>query len=387
MTHVVGWKNSRGAFISGDSAITSTADPDKAIKLDLDNQKSTFGELHVKEKNKTIQERNLKLYNILGKLIIGFAGKASTAFEVIDIIKRELDDEEAYQNTIERVLHYHRFPKNLQLIAAFMDGDTPILLSYNYDGDRKIIQHSKNVTIGNLDEIHTEASLAFTELVIENENDLSDDDALIMVNSANQGMILVENLIEHGIGGFFTGLYINENGVFWQKDTAYVTFNINEEHFFSNQQDPNLIYQDSAIIKLLIRDDRVALGSPYLQRGHQQQVYKNYLRRTAASEERSFELRSDIAWYQKWRDEVTEKFTNLTFDYYCFLCKYPELPLRITFVSKESNEIETWFDLERISDDGECIITPRGEFVNHIKPRESKAVVNFHWCIPSTPHN
>lgn len=380
MTHIIGWKNSRSIFISGDSAITSTSDNPQAIKHELKNKKSTFGEIHLNEEKKVIQEKNLKLYNIADKIILGFAGSAETAHNIIDLIKRDFNEEENYEEIIKRALWSFRFPRNISLIVGFYENRVPVLLSYNHAGKKEFVRHQKNVTIGNTEEVYKLASLEFSNLVIENENELNDDKALIMVNSGHQAMIIMGELIQKGVGGFFTGFYINQNGVFWQKDTSYITFDINPEHFFSEEQNPNLIYSDAAIINLLIRDNRVAISSPYPDLGQQRNFYKNYLRRTASAKEKMEEKNDGIEWYRKWGQKVNKLFSTADLNFHCFLCKCPNIPTRITIVSKESNMQDNWFQIQQAPDNNGHILTPKGNFINEMKPRDSDILINFHWC-------
>jgi len=63
--------------------------------------------------------------------------------------------------------------------------------------------------------------------IVDEESNLTDDDSLVLANSAHQNLMIVQNSMQFDVGGIFTGLYVNGEGITWQKDTMYIIYRTN----------------------------------------------------------------------------------------------------------------------------------------------------------------
>lgn len=332
MTYIIGWKTKTAVFLSADQAITSGSSQPK-----LSSEYTSFGETHLIEKNKTIEQRMLKISNILNKIMITFAGDVNTATGVIASFKGLLKFGVGLDFKIEKVKSVLKQAiqssepieksKEFQLILGVFEDDEPFLISYNDDGGKEIKEHDLIVQIGNIYDkrqgLYPEISEATIRRFINGK--APDEHMLISVNSTLQHYGLHDYLLEVGVGGCFVGCWLNANGVKWQEDTSYLIY----DHKFTN---PTLV--NSAI-----RDDVLAISSPY-------RVSKN-----GPSGKSVFintvSTKDSEQWKNIWLSKIFKILNACRPFYYVFLSSEERI---ITIVSSERNEKLKYFQLNIIDE-------------------------------------
>src|SRR5690554_1088686 len=126
MTYILGWKNYSSVFLVGDSVITFEHPKSYGSKSTF-RDKSTFGEDHIYEEEKTVSETYLKLYNLNDYVVLAISDDLDDAHEGIKFFKlyleNDFDIELAFINSFK--------DKDVGVIAGYMDDDVPRLISYN----------------------------------------------------------------------------------------------------------------------------------------------------------------------------------------------------------------------------------------------------------------
>ncbi|PHN03879.1 hypothetical protein [Flavilitoribacter nigricans] len=279
----------------------------------------------------------------------------------------------------------------MQLILGFFQNDQPHLLSYNCDnedGYREIKVHDKSIQIGNLGAAYQNFSKDVSNLLWLKQKELSDDEVLVMLCTAHLQISISGDLLRKGVGGFFSGNYINKEGVTWLKDTTFILYSLNEEEIRKGTRDPNIIFPDAVVINQAIRDEVVVVETPYGELGDQWRVFRNCIRPTATKREREERQALENSWNKKWHFTLRQELGNAISDYYCFMTRKDDFPLKITLVSKNDNENKGWFTLKRIDDDGLFQTAFKDDFLKNLFPlSDPSAPFVFQWLRSESPEN
>ena len=218
MTYALGWKTEKNVFLAADSALTTfdqSAEPDR--------ERSSFGENHHKDPVKKVEERMPKL--LLRKNIgATFAGNVQLATQIIGTFHEEIDKGLSPKKSLEWSISLHN-PKpsdrTVTIIIGYYQDGYPHLLTFNSQDDHSIREDEILVQAGSLPQDYcdfTEYSLAH----ILPETVFHPDRHLASMLGIFQTYSLFDELMEHGVGGAFSGLFIGEEGSNWQPDILFI---------------------------------------------------------------------------------------------------------------------------------------------------------------------
>jgi hypothetical protein len=230
MTYILGWKNYSSVFLVGDSVITIEHPNTDGNRNTFRNQ-TTFGEDHIYEEGKTVSERWLKLYDLINRVILAISGDVEQAHEGINTFQICLDSDWDIEEAFEKSFS----DRDVGIIAGYMEGDVPRLVSYNSMGTKGFLDHPflKVVHCGSIDSSFEDQTEEFFSQIEENE--WSEDQILASIISVAQSFCFQQNIISQGVGGFFSGIRVNKDGVNWQKDLAFIPFAYNGKEPETNQ--------------------------------------------------------------------------------------------------------------------------------------------------------
>ena len=214
MTYVIAWQNERSVFLSGDSILTSTFD------LNPNEDQTAFGEKLKKEAKDSHSEACLKIW-VIDNLAVGLA--SNDVYEAVEFLKvlNEKLDSKNIEKSINEALKLNP-PKESTFLFAFHETENK-LLRYDPDYEDLIPEHDP-IQIGSIPEQYRDQSYDFCDYLIEESQNLSDADSLVLINTIHQNTLVVQRALEFDAGGLFTGLYLNKDGLFWQKDTVYINY-------------------------------------------------------------------------------------------------------------------------------------------------------------------
>ena len=230
MTYVVAWKNETTAFIAADAALTSENPLRRAY--------STFGEKHDKvhipfqssPKDETyVEEAALKIFSF-SRCAFAFSGVVDIGVEVANNFRSALAD------GLDPFTCLTRATQNCSgvgIIIAYHDDDGPHLVHYA-DGTysesdvpcqigsapKRIRDTTSEFITGRLQQVVHDA-LQASFLGPQNRRSME----LVSVLGRLQSYGIHEDMISHGIGGTFTGIFVDQEGTHWQPDILYLRHN------------------------------------------------------------------------------------------------------------------------------------------------------------------
>lgn len=216
MTYALAWKSKNEVFLAADSALTTSA-PTKPY-----SDKSSFGQKHIRDDLKNVEEKSTKLF-LKNKIGITFAGRYELAIRVTKSFYEKIEEGFNYKKALKNAIFLNSpFPEgaNLQLTVAYYDGK-PHLLSYNSLEGSKITTDKKIVHMGSIPEplkrLNEEWMLHMIPQAVNDPKQL-----LVSQLAFLQSSNIFNSLLDMGIGGAFSGLYIDQRGGSWQPDTIFI---------------------------------------------------------------------------------------------------------------------------------------------------------------------
>ena len=219
MSHIAAWKAHGVVYIVGDTATTLLSPtPEQVAKLSRES--TSFSERNISEPTKLVFEGTLKIIN-LGQLVVAFAGDIDTANCMVEAICDHLRDQQTPRAAFERaVLGFVPISREREvaLIAAYPSEDKSTLLVFNESGQQHVTEvHEGHLTqIGNLPELER----SFTRHFLKSTYFIQEEPSRILITAmaAMQSYGLRSTLLENGVGGTFTGVYVDADGVSWHED-------------------------------------------------------------------------------------------------------------------------------------------------------------------------
>lgn len=297
MTYVLGWRSKDSVFLTADM-VTTYHGPGRGLHTNY----STFGEAHIAENNRVIQEEMNKIVVVNDTLALTFTGDIPLAREIIRIVKLQVglsgihdinDISHAFKVAVDSVspVALSRIPTFI--IAATIDNE-PVLLTFSAQDHCQVLQHKYLVQAGSIKWLYKK----ITELFYREQasKTMTDPTRLVLINSLIQIYGVHDHLLEQGVGGAVLGLYLDKNGVHWQNDTCYVIYSIN-----------TLGKANPQSVRMAVRENAVILGSPF--RGGVSAFF-------APTDDSNIGL-----WKAKWINEWSKQFDSFQFDYVVFLAK------------------------------------------------------------------
>jgi hypothetical protein len=333
MTYITGWRNKTSVFIAADSAITYEQESLQNVKIWSDV--STFGETHIIEKDKVVQEQWLKIYNFNNRLILAFAGNVSEAYEAIEWLKMVLEVNE--QPDLRDIFKNICNGRQISIIAGFVENEQPVLISVNANGTSGYKEHLvyEAAHSGTIDKEFIRYTQEFYD-EIKNVHH-TDEQILVSMCSVIQSYKYVKPTIPNGVGGLISGTRVDKYGVSWQKDIAYIPIQYNGSTLNSTQLSD--LFGKAEIISVLIRDNLVFISNPYTHWRFSRRPFGNYQPKKVIESEKWSESR--LTWVNNWSQSVNQLIDEFTYDYYVFISK--ALPIVVSVFSKEFLEREQIF--------------------------------------------
>lgn len=382
MTFILAWKDKKNVFVTGDAAVTNIGVPSKSIETIKSNGKliTSFGEPVYFSEDKVVQESVLKVHNIREEFIIGYAGVGNVAVDVINDLEADL--EFSKNNIVSKIKEAAMiYGSSFQMVIGYYNKKSSVLLSFNLYGNCKVRFHSNNtpIRLGNLRSysliklVSFEISNLFNLIKTNN----TPDKKLVMASTFMQGVIIRAGLISKGVGGFFTGGYINRFGFYWQKDTGILKFEL-RKNAKKDSRNPSELFSNSQLVVLIIREAKLAVLSFSLHQSYRNvTVFQNFIN--------SFHLKANFncitkefsEWKSKYESEIVDILTNLLFDFFVFLCTDLEAPNKMTFIEKKSLIEEKYFKIRWKQN--HPVLTISGEVVDEFNPLKAEYLNQFHW--------
>lgn len=382
MTFILAWKDKRNVFISGDAAVTRKGVSDHYIDdiIKRGRLNTAFGESVYLTNETTVQESVLKIHKINNEFILGYAGTGDIAIDVINELER--DNELTKINLVSKLKAATIiYGSDFQMAIGYFNKKSSVLLSFNLYGKRKIRYHSQYepVRLGNLrsDDLIQLVSSEIAMLFETIARDTTPDKKLVMNCIFMQGVIIRAGLLEQGVGGFFTGGYVNRNGFFWQKDTGMIKFDL-RNGVTANSRNPAQLFNNPQFIALLNREGKVCILSFQLNKNYRDvTVFQNYIN--------SFELRNNydviMAEFDTWKStyeiDISDVLENFSFEYLVFFCSDKDAPNKMTFIEKESLTSEKYFKISWVNNIP--MLNIPGTTVDEFNPLKGEYFNQFHW--------
>ena len=109
---------------------------------------------------------------------------------------------------------------DVTMILAYRQDGQPRLATYNANGDRRVQDDVERVQCGSMKAGYHD----LTERHLRAFSSIGDSPQRTLVQALGllQSYGIHDYLIEHGVGGGFCGLYLDQDGIHWQPDILYV---------------------------------------------------------------------------------------------------------------------------------------------------------------------
>lgn len=315
MTYILGYKSKKCTYLTGDFALTRTG-----RNISLREEYSSFGEKHILRgeggKQYTVEEAMLKIFPVSVNVAVGFAGDVGFAVSIIENFSLLINDQHptTVQKLINLLIQSINTSMPSHLSAHFVVGgilkDSPFLFAV--ESHSMVIQENTEfIHVGSIanSSVPTSAEQIIAPLLQAND---VDKEILICSNAVIQSILLHERSIQQGVGGLFLGLQISNEGIQWQKDTSYILYDSGFRNF--------------TMINMVVRDNVVALSSPYTQDG------KRFFTTTTAQVNIS-------KWWSEWSESVNRVLNDSLMDYYVFLSTEYMLIVIVRQIKNMNNEL------------------------------------------------
>lgn len=249
MTYCIGFKSKTAVFLIADTMITSGRN---AEIENLYGAYTTFGEF-VEDEDYTMQDKMVKVLKLHGNVLVTFAGFVATSLEVIGILQRELKTGMNPVVAFERVISSGPF-SDVELLIGFIEKGNAKLYSYNYMNNGKFKEEHSVICLGSGKE-HEYFSNQTSKLVdgLATNNKISNEKTLVFTLAFLQNFTIKIPLTTYGVGGFFYGGYVHNEGIQMVWNTTYLMYAVTQKN---EQKSLRLNYQVS-----LNRNDNLLLVS------------------------------------------------------------------------------------------------------------------------------
>jgi hypothetical protein len=332
MTYILGWKNYNSVFLVGDSVITIDHQNVEGNRKTFRNQ-TTFGEDHIYQQGKTVSEKWLKLYELENRIAIAISGEIKEAYEGIELLKKAIETQGEID--LKEEIKYAFWGKKVGVIIGFYENGKPILISCYCEKDFPFKEHPSNEVVHS-GSISSEFRLQTEDFFSQIEtNEWSDDQLLTSIIAVAQSFCFQKSIISQGVGGFFSGIRINEEGVCWQKDLAFIPFAHNGKELKKNQLSE--IFGQAKMIVTQVRDSILFSGSSFIEDPKKAtRPFSNFQPDEVISNETWYNER--LAWAEKWGREIDQNWEERKADYYIFY--NTEKPIVAMVYSRKSMPFE-----------------------------------------------
>ena len=286
MTYCLGWKTKKAVFLLADTSVT--------LNKSLGKKYSSFGELQGSQGNESVVESLLKINAVEKKAAIAFAGDVGLANSVIESLQTFLDLGKPYRQALEAAIANNSplpSSKPISLILAYVDTNSPKLL-YFCSESSELIDIEDVVQIGSMGSYYPSFSDQMIRSFIGGTS--KPENILAAITGVVQTYGIHAVLSEMYVGGGFFGLYIDQSGLYWQEDTTYVIYHINN--------DALLI---AGFITIGVRENVLFIGSSLL---NETKFISSHISATSMN-----------SWMQTWPPRIFNTLKTYSSDFYVFL--------------------------------------------------------------------
>jgi len=222
MTYVLAWKSDRSVFFVSDTAGSGPVKPPGMPR-------SSVGETQTSERRDTgdfVEESLLKIGHLRRGVVFGYSGRVSHATDLLVEFERRLRTRSPIVECFTGALDGFgpTSPvRDVEVAFGFWDGERPRLFSYSALGSQRLSEHDELVQLGS---IHRTQYPGLSDLLISSLRDsgIPDERFLELALAVCQSYGVFDVLMEHGVGGYFCGIEVDESGPRWQKDTIVVSY-------------------------------------------------------------------------------------------------------------------------------------------------------------------
>ena len=215
MTYCCGWRSDSAAFVLADAAVTSPG-------ITKPEDRTSFCELDVQGADRCVEEAALKV-NPIGCTAVTFAGSSRAGRLIEEYFALELNagvSPSAALETAVRSSDLRSLRSSAELIAAYHDKGHPRVISWNAGGNGVVLGHFDDVQVGSVKEVYRN----ITKNLLGGVGRLNIDPTRELVNALAlcQSYGSFFYLMDQGVGGVFSGAYVDASGFHWQPDILSV---------------------------------------------------------------------------------------------------------------------------------------------------------------------
>jgi hypothetical protein len=359
MTFIAAWKLKNEIFIVGDSAVTL----------------KHFPEYVYENKIRNTPQNALKIYNIEDKYILGYAGRADVAYFVINEIRENITRpivDVIYEAT-------ELYGSAIQLVIGYFEGENSKLLTFNEEGKFEIKFHNSYTLIGKK-EVNVILESFTPELIgFINKQELINnaDDKLISFSACMQSILIRANLLDKGIGGTFSGAYLTKQKFVPQKDTGYITFELNPDAL-PTERSPNKLFRNPRFVFVFRRANRLATYSMNSQRKYQTlKLISHYEDPSLARNYKENHQKEIYEWKKLYERAIYKKINKIKLKYFVFLSFDTSAYNKITLIHNYLGSVNFVFDIYWRN--GYPTLNLSNELVKDINPRFAESLNEFQW--------
>lgn len=243
MTYCLGWKSGRYIYLIADAVVTSSVRPRTA--------RTSFGELHTESPSRNVEETALKIINTTNAAF-SFAGSTKVGYSFIDSFESASRAgqpvREAFRTAIVSNTPFQQ-GFSVSMLCAFSEKGSQCLTSFNADNDLRCVEHKDGdiVQLGSLmggviEQLSEEYIKKIGQVHLDGEFMLTCAMALC------QSYGLRANLIQFGVGGSFSGGFLDEAGFHWQPDIGYQVYAAGGNVPMSTSEGVSAIVRDDVLV-------------------------------------------------------------------------------------------------------------------------------------------
>lgn len=248
MTYCVGWQTDSAAFLVADAAVTKSEPPRQTH--------STFGELHPRERDYSVEEAALKIYR-WSNLALTCAGSATAIHLFARAVELQLQSGKGELESIIAARRQLTGVEQFEGIAALVWNGLPQLFRLDESGIWASVKREHAVHIGS-------PARRFKQFVHDTIIEVVEDNQkpevqLACVLATCQSLTVHEYLLAEKAGGAFAGVMLDHSGTRWHPDIGYLLIDPSE---LTRTGDAPRGAGNSPYITCLFRHDVLFVNSP-----------------------------------------------------------------------------------------------------------------------------
>jgi hypothetical protein len=226
MTYCIGWKRGNDVFLLADTVLTST----ESINYEI----TSIGEHSAAVQDRFVQEGAHKLVVIAPGVAAAIAGHAGLALEICRFIRDNFDETQTSDAIVKTVeASFGPFvdrDKHFEFLLARGSATGKASLT-KWQSWRGIWPKSDFYEIGSLRSHHAQLTAEFIFKYHTTYGNVYPADFLSMVLATVQSYGIRDVLLNQGVGGLITGLYVSNGKLEWQPLTIYTFHDKDFKHY------------------------------------------------------------------------------------------------------------------------------------------------------------